>query len=75
MELGRPEQALAAYERSLELHPNRFNGMLGAARAARALEDEATAARFYSALVQVAVRDSKRAGLKEAAVQVNAATD
>lgn len=66
MERGTPEEALAAYQRSLELHPNRFNSMLGAARAARALEDEATARKFYADLVQTTVLDSNRAGLKEA---------
>jgi tetratricopeptide (TPR) repeat protein len=66
MEGGTPEEALAAYERSLELHPNRFNSLLRAARAARALEDEETARKFYANLVQISVGDSNRAGLKEA---------
>ena len=35
MEQKQPAEALAAYTRSLELHPKRFNGLLGAARAAR----------------------------------------
>jgi hypothetical protein len=47
MERGMLEEALAAYERSLVLYPNRFNSVLGAARAAQALKDaekaEATA--------------------------------
>jgi tetratricopeptide (TPR) repeat protein len=63
---GMPEQALAAYQRSLELHPNRFNSVLGAARAAQAIGDEETARRFYAALVQLGARGSDRAGLKEA---------
>ena len=66
MERGRPEEALAAYERSLELHPQRFNSMLGAARAARTLEDEQKASKFYTKLLQIGVRESDRAGLKEA---------
>jgi tetratricopeptide (TPR) repeat protein len=37
MESGKPEEALAAYRRSLELHPNRLNSLIGAARAALAL--------------------------------------
>jgi cytochrome c-type biogenesis protein CcmH/NrfG len=72
MARGTPKEALAAYERSLELHPNRLNSMLGAARAARALEDEETAGRFYAALVQLGVRDSNRAGLKEASTYLKA---
>ena len=70
MESGRPEQALAAYERSLELHPNRLNSLLGAARAAQALEDEETAREFYAALTAMAVGESNRAGLKEALTRV-----
>jgi cytochrome c-type biogenesis protein CcmH/NrfG len=31
--------ALAAYRRSLELYPNRFNSLRGAARAASALKE------------------------------------
>jgi tetratricopeptide (TPR) repeat protein len=65
MELGRPQEALVAYERSLALYPNRFNGLLGAARAAQALDDQETANRYYAALVKMAVRDSGRVGLKE----------
>jgi len=72
MARGTPKEALAAYERSLELHPNRFNSLLGAARAARALEDETTARRFYAALVQMGARESDRAGLKEASTYVKA---
>ena len=72
MARGKPAEALVAYQRSLELYPNRFNSMLGAARAARALEDEAAAGKFYAALVQLSVRDSPRAGLKEASTYVKA---
>lgn len=43
---GRPEQALQLYRRSLELYPNRFNSLLGAARAALAAGDR-DAARTY----------------------------
>ena len=35
MEQRRPAEALAAYRRSIELYPGRFNTLLGAARAAR----------------------------------------
>ncbi|MEX1993224.1 MAG: tetratricopeptide repeat protein [Steroidobacteraceae bacterium] len=37
MELRKPADALAAYRRSLELYPNRFNSLRGVARAAAAL--------------------------------------
>jgi tetratricopeptide (TPR) repeat protein len=66
MERGKADEALSAYERSLELHPNRFNSLIGAARAARALEDEEATRKFYAALVQMAFRASNRMELKEA---------
>ena len=47
MEQKQPAEALAAYKRSMELYPRRFNSLLGAARAARALGDEAQARTFY----------------------------
>ncbi len=34
MERAEPGEALGAYQRALELYPGRFNGLLGAARAA-----------------------------------------
>lgn len=61
-----PAKALAAYQRSLELHPGRFNSLLGAARAARALGDEQRARSFYSALLETSVGGSSRVGLSEA---------
>jgi hypothetical protein len=39
MEQRKPADALAAYRRSLELYPNRFNSLRGAERATAALED------------------------------------
>jgi tetratricopeptide (TPR) repeat protein len=66
MEERRPQEALAAYRRSLAAYPRRFNGLLGAARAARAAGDEAGARTLYGELLAVAVPDSSRAGLEEA---------
>ena len=48
LELGRPNEALAAFEASLRSAPNRFDGFLGAARAARALGREDEARRRYA---------------------------
>ena len=45
---GQPERALAAYQASMATAPNRLNGLLGAARTARAL-GQADAARGYAA--------------------------
>ena len=66
MEEKRPAEALAAYRRSLELYPRRFNSLLGAARAARASGDQSLAGQFYRELIAVAARGSNRPGLEEA---------
>jgi tetratricopeptide (TPR) repeat protein len=66
MELGNPDKAMAAFNRSVELYPKRFNSILGAARAAQALEDEKTTERFYAELLEIGVDQSNRSGLKEA---------
>jgi len=51
LDLGQPDKALEAYERSLADSPNRLNGLTGAARAAQLKGDRAKAAGYY---VQVA---------------------
>lgn len=66
LEQERPAEALAAYTRSLELYPKRFNGLLGAARAARALGDTSQARGFYRELLEVAGGGTRQPGLKEA---------
>ena len=49
----------------MELYPRRFNGLLGAARAARALGDE-SARIFYRELLEVAGGGTRQPALKEA---------
>jgi tetratricopeptide (TPR) repeat protein len=66
MEQKHPAEALAAYQRSMELYPRRFNSLLGAARAAHALGDEAQARRFYGELLEVADSGTRQPALKEA---------
>src|SRR5690606_11160845 len=46
-------QALAAYEQALSLYPNRFNSLLGAARAAEAAGEKTIAKRHYEGLLAV----------------------
>jgi tetratricopeptide (TPR) repeat protein len=65
MEQDRPADALAAYRRSLESYPRRFNSLLGAARAARQIGDESAAAGFYRQLLDAA-EGGTRPALKEA---------
>jgi tetratricopeptide (TPR) repeat protein len=67
MENDQPAEALAAYKRSLELYPKRFNSLLGAARAARATGNKNSAGSFYRELLQVAEGGTRKAPLKEAA--------
>lgn len=70
MEQKQPAEALAAYKRSMELYPRRFNGLLGAARAARALGDETQARTFYQQLLEVADGGVRQPALKEAQTYV-----
>lgn len=66
MEQGKAEKALAAFKRAFDDYPRRFNSLLGAARAARALEDEQAARRFYTELLDVSAETSSRPDLREA---------
>src|SRR5579863_262225 len=52
MELGMPRDALAEYRKSLQLSPNRLNGLYNAGRAAEALGDAAQARSYYLALLE-----------------------
>jgi tetratricopeptide (TPR) repeat protein len=66
VELGRQEEALASYSRSLQRYPGRFNSLLGAARSAYALDDTTGARGYYQQLIDVAVEESQRSALQEA---------
>lgn len=66
MEQEQPAEALAAYKRSMELYPKRFNSLLGAARAAKALGDKASARGFYQQLREVAEGGTRQPALQEA---------
>jgi len=66
MEQNQPAEALAAYKRSMELYPRRFNGLLGAARAAQALGDDSLARTFYQELLEVADGGTRQPALTEA---------
>jgi tetratricopeptide (TPR) repeat protein len=65
-EQKKPTDALAAYQKSLQLYPRRFNSVLGAATAAREAGDEANARAYYAQLIELAVPDSPRSAVKEA---------
>ena len=60
LELKRPREALSAYQAVLKAAPNRFDAMLGAARAADALGRDAQVREYYRQLVTVAAPDADR---------------
>jgi cytochrome c-type biogenesis protein CcmH/NrfG len=66
MKHKQPAEALVAYQRAIELYPRRFNGLLGAARAAREAGKETEARNFYGELLQVSERGVRREALDEA---------
>jgi tetratricopeptide (TPR) repeat protein len=53
LEAKRPQQALAEYQTDLKLHPNRFDALYGAARAAEAAGKQSDAAEYYALLLKV----------------------
>ena len=63
--MGRPAEALAAYRRSLELYPKRFNSLDGAMRAARFL-DLQLAKQYAQELLSVAHPASRRQAISAA---------
>jgi len=65
--LNQPAQALAEFQRSLMRNPNRFWGILGAARAAEASGNSKAARDYYAKLQTLtADRDTERPELSHA---------
>jgi tetratricopeptide (TPR) repeat protein len=60
MQQDRPAEALAAYDRALKAYPERFNSLLGAARAARASGDRERARNTLDHLLAVAKDGPRR---------------
>jgi hypothetical protein len=54
VELNRPGEALVEYKASLQMSPNRFHGLLGAARSAEMAGNHAEAKQLYSKVRQIA---------------------
>jgi len=71
IELGRPAAALREYESLLKAAPNRFNTLLGAARASMAVGDRSKARAYYQLLLAVAAPDADREELRDARAFVN----
>jgi hypothetical protein len=53
LEAKRPPQALVEYQTDLKLHPNRFDALYGAARAAEAAGKQKDANEYYALLLKV----------------------
>ena len=53
LEAKHPQQALAEYQTDLQLNPNRFNGLYGAARAAEEAGKQGEAVEYYAMLLKV----------------------
>jgi len=66
IELKRPGEAVEAYKVVLVEAPNRFDALLGAARASLATRDGHSARRYYSKLVEIADPGADRPEMKEA---------
>ncbi len=66
LELKRPAEAIAEYRTVLKNSPNRFDGLLGAARAAQASGDTGGAQSFYAKLAEICGAGADRPELAEA---------
>jgi tetratricopeptide (TPR) repeat protein len=67
LEVGRPAEALVAYEASLKRSPRRLAGLYGAAHSAKLAGDAAKASRYYAELADVTKGgEGKRAEVVEA---------
>ena len=67
LDMNKPAQALEAYQLDLKLHPNRFNGVYGAAVAAKNSGEHEMAILYFEELLKLAEGvDSDRAELEEA---------
>ena len=71
LERGMAKEALATYQATMAKEPNRFNGFLGAAKAAAALGDKATARADYEKLIALSAdSNSERPALAAARAYV-----
>lgn len=67
LEMDRPADALAEYENSMKVDPNRFNGLYGAGRASELLGEQEKARSYYGQLLKnCAAAQSKRRELERA---------
>ncbi|WP_223154611.1 tetratricopeptide repeat protein [Aestuariibaculum sediminum] len=70
--LKKPQQALNYYELNLKKHPNRFNGLYGAAVSANQLGNKNKALKYFNLLIQQSKKsDSDRPEIAEANTFLN----
>jgi tetratricopeptide (TPR) repeat protein len=62
LEVGRPQDALKAFEASLAIYPGRFRGLYGAAVSAERAGDRETARRYYAKLAGQTVKSDGARG-------------
>jgi len=75
LESHHPEQALAEYERSMKIDPNRFNGLYGAAQAAQLAKQPDKAQKYYAQMVNNCVgAKSDRPELAKARAEISGKT-
>jgi len=63
MAMNKPQEALEVYEKNLSVNPNRFNGVYGAAVAAKQFGDQEKASRYFEDLLNLT--ESSRSGRPE----------
>lgn len=66
LELKRPAEALASYQAALKLWPNRFDSVLGAARAADAAGNTKESHEYFAKLLEISGPSADRPELQEA---------
>lgn len=67
LEMNKYSEALDAYEKNLQAHPNRFNGVYGAALAAKNSGNEKEAKRYFENLLKLTISvKSDRSEISEA---------
>ena len=67
LEMGRNEEALISYQENLKRHPNRFNGLYGAAKAAKNVGNKEQATTYFKSLLSLVEKSgSERPEILEA---------
>jgi len=66
LELKRPAEALVSYEAALKVWPNRFDSVLGAARAAEAAGNAKESREYFAKLIEISGPGADRPELQEA---------